>query len=285
MFRTVSFLLVAFLLSACGGGNVATRNIDNSYDQTGDNSWSEIKKYTAGSANEVDVYVVALKGSIDTENPSSAGKPKYYFGITADTNLIENSANGAIVWTTVDGGDLDLETGNGYYVSRSGVNQAGQVFTATTQGLNLNLSGSEFVSYGIIDHDDLGTLISSGSTVSNLPNGKITFNINASGHIVVDDNLEDINQLSLIADFEDLTGSMTAVSDNFYMSATDFNIDPNTGSFSGDIAEIGELETTFSLPAEIIGAFAGRNAGGAHGFLYNSGDNPADGIGVFIVQR
>lgn len=276
--------LLSFL-AACGGGtNVSTENVDRAYAETGQNTWLEIKKYPQSDDTE-EVYLLAVKGSIDTENQLTAGKTKYYFAMTDDIQTVENSLNGAIAWTNVDGGDLDLTSGNGYYVSRTGVNQKGDEFTATSQGLNLNLSGSEFVSYGIVEHDGSVTLLTSGTVISSAPSGTFTYNKNAMGLIGVGETLEAINQMTLNANFNEKQGSLTAVSDNLYMSATQFEIDNQNGTFSGNNAEIGERETTYSIKANVLGAFAGSNAGGVHGYVYNSGDDVEDGLGVFVAQR
>lgn len=281
----ISCTILLSVLAACGGGtNVATEAIDRSYDETGQNTWLEIKKYPKSNDTE-EVYLLAIKGSIDTENQLTAGKPKYYFAMTDDIQIVENSLNGAIAWTNVDGGELDLVSGNGYYVARTGVNQKGETFTATSQGLNLNLSGSEFVSYGIVEHDGSVTLLTSGTVITNAPSGEFTYNKNVMGLIGVGDNLESINQMTLIANFDENTGSLTAVSDNLYISATQFEIDDQNGSFSGNTAEIGELDTTYSVKANVLGAFAGSNAGGVHGYVYNSGNDVEDGLGVFVAQR
>jgi hypothetical protein len=279
MFRIVVLSLAVISLSACGGGNTNTREVDQLYDNTGTNSSSEIKAYTVGEQ----VVILALKGHI--QGDVTPNDTKYYFTMTDDKNFVEDSFSGAIVWTEVSGETVINETGTGYELERTGVNSSGDTFRASTSGLNLNLSGTEYVSLSVVQAAENVSLLTTGTTVVSLPEGTFSFNKSINGLLGVQDTLEPLNQLNLTANFTNLSGSLTAVSDNLYMSSTNFEINSQTGSFSGGVSEIGELNTTFSVSADILGAFAGRNAGAVHGFMYNDGENVEDGIGIFMAHR
>ena len=279
MFRFAVLSLAAISLSACGGGNTATREVDQLYDNTGTNSSSEIKAYTVGDP----VVILALKGHIMGD--TTPNDTKYYFTMTDDKNLVEESFNGVIVWTEVSRDTVTYETGTGYELERTGVNSSGDTLKAATSGLHLNLSGSEYVSLSAVEAGESLSILTTGTTVASLPEGSFSFNKSILGLIGIHDTIESLNQFNLTANFTDLKGSLTAVSDNLYMSSTDFEINSQTGSFSGGTSEIGELNTTFSVTADILGAFAGQNAGAVHGFIYNDGENIEDGMGVFVAHR
>jgi hypothetical protein len=264
-------------LSACGAGNTSTSAIDNSFDKTGTNSVGVIKTYT-GVPN---AYVVAVKGSLDGDFASN--EVKYYFGITGQKELVENTFNGAIVFTSEVSGTSRYT--NGYFVTREGINKNGDLLKITTEGLNLNLSGSEYMSASVVENDGFASLVTTGTTFSNLPSGTFTYDRNPVGLIGIGDNLEELSNISVVANFNNLTGNLTAASENLFMSSTGFEIDPKTGSFSGGISVIGELATTYSQPADVLGAFAGQNAGGVHVIIYNLSDSVDNGLGVFIVER
>ena len=281
MYKKFMILCSTTLLAGCGGGGTtSTSQLDQSYDSSGENSSVEIRQY---SAEDGKAYLLALKGHIDGD--VTPNDTKYYFTLTSDKNFVEDSFSGAIVWTQASGETLVTERGTGYRIERTGVNNSGEEFFAMTEGLNLNLSGSEYVSFSLVEHEDEVSLLTTGTTVKSLPSGAFTYDKDGFGVIGLQETFEVVSNVNLTADFDNLTGNLLAVSDNLYISSTGFDIDTDTGSFSGGASEIGERATTFSTTADLIGAFAGSNAGAAHGYVYNSSDDIDNGVGIFVVQR
>lgn len=260
-------------LTACGGGGGVTNSIDNDYSNSGKIATSVVKEYSNGDS------VVIAKGDLEDGGPANA-PARYYFVLSQNADSVVDTMNGVVAWDEVQ---TKYVNGMYYGVIRRGVNASGENVTADTDGLNLNLSGNEYVSLSVVSVGEDWGVLSSGTVVSQLPSGKFTYEggavIHLNGTIEGDDNL------LLVADFDNAEVSFTASTDNLYTSATGIPINKGTGSFSGDGATIGERSTTFSIPASVIGAFAGSNAGGVHGVMYPTNDDQNNAYVTFLGNR
>ena len=274
MFRFAVFSLAAISLSACGGGNTATSGIDVGYNQTGSNTSETIKSYSNGDA------VVAVKGILADGGIAEADKPIYYFILSSNSAEVISVFDGAVAWELEDQ-YYTLE--NVYSVYREGISNSGKALTADTTGINLNYSGTEYASMTAAEIGDEIAILTSGTTITRLPSGSHSY----SGAIIVgiENDMEVGSVLNFSANFNTSTASMTGSTDKYFASANDITIDTTTGSFSTDTALIGEKNSTFTIDAELIGAFAGTNGGGVHGVLYPKVDNSDDGFAIFLGER
>ena len=265
---------IGLTLSACGGGGgVATSEIDKSYSESSAISTSVIKEYSNGQA------VVAVKGDLEDGGPSNA-PPRYYFVLSENAQTVIDTFNGVIAWDSIENKYL---VGQRYGVIRRGVNTLGKDVYADTDGINLNLSGNEYASVSYVEIGDEIGLLTSGTVISKLPSGKYSYD----GEAVIGLNslIEGSENFLLVADFNNKKVSFTGSTENLFTSANNLSIDTVNGSFSGDEATIGERYTTFSLPASVIGAFAGSNAGGVHGVAYPSNDDQNNAFVTFVAVR
>jgi len=262
-----------FVLAGCGGGGTLTAEIDRDYSEDNTIATDVMKEYSNGDA------VVAFKGVL--QDGSSTDKPRYYFVLSQDADAAIDTFNGVVVWEDVE---TTLDSGNLYGVIRQGVNAKGQSVYVDSYGRNLNNSGSEYASVSYVKVGETNGYVTAGSTITRMPSGSFTYD---GGSIIRVESIQEGSDdgFVLIADFSNKQASFTAVTDNLFASAANLQIDMGTGSFSGNEAYIGERNTTFSIPATVIGAFAGSNAGGVHGIVYPTMDNSDDGFAVFLGER
>ena len=264
---------IALSLAACGGGATSTSRIDQAYVASGTNTSETIKSYSNGDA------VVAVKGNLADGGIAEANTPLYYFILSSDADDVIGVFEGAVAWESTD---QYLTQGNVYGVYREGIASTGKSLTADTTGINLNYSGSEYASMTVAEIGDEVGILTSGTTVSRLPSGSHSY----SGLIIVGiDDMEVGDVFNFSANFNTSKASMTGSTDKYFASANDIDIDTRTGSFSTDTALIGERSSTFTIDAELIGAFAGTNAGGVHGVLYPKLDNSTSAFAVFLGER
>jgi hypothetical protein len=268
------YIASVITLSACGGSNTLTSGIDASYDGSGPNAQEVLKQYSNGQS------VIAIKGDLSDGSGQSDDKTKYYFVLSSDTKAVTDTFSGVV---TYDSTNQYLTNGNFYGVLREGTNSAGKSVKADTAGVNLNLSGSEFAAISVFEIDNEFGIGTGGTVVNTLPAGK--FNYEGYGTIGVESTVENGADLLFVADFINNTAEMLASTTNLFASASGLTIDPKNGSFSGSNAKIGEKNSTFEMPATIVGAFAGSNAGGVHGVGYPTKDDGNDGFVTFVGER
>ena len=266
-------MLSVFVLAGCGGGSTLTADIDRDYASDNSIATDVLKEYSNGNA------VVAFKG--DLQDGAPAGKPRYYFVLSENVDAAVDTFNGVVVWENVD---KYLDEGNIYGIIREGANAKGQSVYVDTVGRNLNLSGTEYASFSFVRVGETPGYVSAGTTATNLPSGIFNYE---GGAIIGLGSIEegDGDSFSLTANFENNEVSFTALTENLYASASGLKIDNSSGSFSGDGGTIGERDSTFAIPATVIGAFAGTNAGGVHGVVYPTLDDENHGYAVFLAER
>ena len=232
-----------------------------------------LKEYNDGQA------IIAVKGDLEDGGVGSI-TPRYYFVLSTDASTVIDTFNGVVVWESIE---TLSNTGNRYSVERVGVNSKGSNVNAVTSGINLNLSGSEYTSLSAVTIGEVQGILTSGTVTSTLPSGKLAYNGGVT--IGLNNKLEGSENFLLIADFDNTTVSFTASTENLFTSANEIQIDPATGSFSGVGVDIGERNSTFSVPANVVGAFAGISADGVHGVAYPVNDDENDAFVAFIGQR
>jgi hypothetical protein len=265
--------LSVFVLAGCGGGSTLTADIDRDYSSSNEIASEIIKEYSNGNA------VIAVKGDLEDGGVGNT-TPRYYFVLSEDANAVIDTFDGVVAWERVEN---TFEDGNKYGVEREGVNAKGQNVFADTVGINLNFSGSEYASLSAVEVNGKFGYLTSGTVISNLPTGR--FNYEGAAIIGLSDLIEVDETLLLIADFSKNEVNFTAATENLFASGNDLVIDPETGSFSGVAGTIGERGSTFSIPATVLGAFAGINAGGVHGVMYPSEDDDNNGFVAFVGER
>lgn len=294
--RKVLTLFSASLLAGCGGGTSVVNgpNLDAPSEIVSENlsqtvlslrainqGWANsnrinsevLKEYNNGQA------IVAVKGDLEDGGVGSI-TPRYYFVLSTDASTVIDTFNGVVVWESIE---TLSNTGNRYSVERVGVNSKGSNVNAVTSGINLNLSGSEYTSLSAVTIGEVQGILTSGTVTSTLPSGKLAYNGGVT--IGLNNKLEGSENFLLIADFDNTTVSFTASTENLFTSANEIQIDPATGSFSGVGVDIGERNSTFSVPANVVGAFAGISADGVHGVAYPVNDDENDAFVAFIGQR
>ena len=274
MMRNIFALtLIGFVISGCGGGgSTLTTGIDEDFSADHKTATDVLKQYSNGDA------VIAFKG--DLQDGAPAGTPRYYFVLSQDAEAAIDTFNGVVVWEDTD---QYYNQGNVYGVIREGANAKGESVYVDTVGRNLNLSGSEYVSVSFVRVEEDAGYLTSGTTITSLPSGSFLYT--GSAIIGIESVIESGDNFSLSADFNNKEVSFTALTENFYASANELSIDTSSGSFSGDGGTIGERNSTFSMPATVVGAFAGTNAGGVHGIVYPTLDNENDGFTAFVAER
>ena len=265
--------LIGSVVSGCGGGGTSlTAGIDQDFSADHKTATDVLKQYSNGDA------VIAFKGVLQDGSPSET--PRYYFVLSQDAQAAIDTFNGVVVWENIN---QYYDQGNVYGIIREGANAKGESIYVNTVGRNLNLSGSEFVSYSFVRVEEDAGYLTSGTTITSLPSGNFLYT--GSAIIGIEAVIESGDNFSLSADFNNKELSFTALTENFYASANELRIDTSNGSFSGDGGTIGERNSTFSMPATVVGAFAGTNAGGVHGVVYPTLDNENDGFTAFIAER
>lgn len=273
MHYTIPTTLFALVLAACGGGSTLTSDIDRDYASSNEIALEIIKEYSNGDS------VVAVKGDLEDGGVGNI-TPRYYFVLSEDANSVIDTFDGVVVWERVES---TFEDGNKYGVVREGLNAKGQNVFADTAGINLNFSGSEYTSVSAVEVNGKFGYLTSGTVISKLPTGR--FNYEGVALIGLDDLIEVDDTLLLTANFSNNEVNFTAATENLFASGNDIVIDPETGSFSGEDGTIGERGSTFSIPATVLGAFAGINAGGVHGVMYPSEDDDNNGFVAFVGER
>ena len=296
MKNTILLTCSALALMGCGGGGSVVNgpNLDAPSEIVSENlsqtvlslrainqGWANsnrinsevLKEYNNGQA------IIAVKGDLEDGGVGSI-TPRYYFVLSTDASTVIDTFNGVVVWESIE---TLSNTGNRYSVERVGVNSKGSNVNAVTSGINLNLSGSEYTSLSAVTIGEVQGILTSGTVTSTLPSGKLAYNGGVT--IGLNNKLEGSENFLLIADFDNTTVSFTASTENLFTSANEIQIDPATGSFSGVGVDIGERNSTFSVPANVVGAFAGISADGVHGVAYPVNDDENDAFVAFIGQR
>ena len=218
----------------------------------------------------------------------------YALALTNREDFISNSLKGSV---SLDEAGAVILSGNNhlktYYggVYANGEMIQGVDYTYMMQGegyaaFNDNSIGMAL--YQIGDNDWSWHTI--GPMLSGTPQGQFTY---IDGNFVLYhpdliSGMEASSDVEVIANFVSKTGSLSAKTENAYMSTNNFVIDAATGLFSGGKAEIGLNGGKNTFESRINGAFSGLNATGVHGVVMSNASDGSGGMaatGVFYAQR
>lgn len=236
-----NYLLLGFglTLAACGGGG--TTITDNGSGITVLESYGD------------NVSLVRIAGGT-LENE--------YIGIInedAAGEVLAGSITGLVVTSSSQDGDW-------YTVSRNGVMSNGLPISFDTIGVNLNSSGSEYVSRSFVNTNRGGGYTVTGSNLGTLPSGTTSY----TGYTEVYDasGTRETGDVTLNVNFGSKSATITGVTDNFIFSSSSIAVNTSSGHFSSSTAEIGQRTgANIRIPATIEGSFYGTNGNGMGGIV------------------
>jgi hypothetical protein len=264
MVRLLIIAFAAFALSACGGGggpgSFGDTAIIKSYPSDGSGVAVSENIYNDSGVNYNATMIVS-----DRNNAHKIADALY------------RANNGLLYY--VDGEN----TGYGFYwFAIEGINPNGEIIEI--DGWGRTLETSNFVSMSAVSIDDFNTfsVATDGSVLNGMPSG--SFRYDGASELIGGVRGEAIEEgdLTLVANFNNSTASLTALSNNKFLTADNLRIDRN-GKISGE-AQIGIISINTS-GASVTGYFAGNNAAGVHGVAYQNADVD-NGMGaVFMGWR
>ena len=175
---------------------------------------------------------------------------------------IETARSGSTSgWTTID----RSRNGEYYTYVRSTVMSNGDDLTIEGSGIDLNSTGSEYVSMFVGETSEGLALFVTGTPAKQLPSGLHNY----SGYAVLIDSTAAIVEggtFGMNVNFETSTGSITGASDNYIFSDNNIIINSINGEFSGSSTTIGPRDN-IKVPATLAGSFYGTNANGVGGVV------------------
>ena len=258
MQKAVIGIVFAFTVSGCGGGGTASN---------GNAAVTILQSYEAG-----ETALMRVK---------PATSDYTYTGI-ADVAAVNEVANGAIAGLTVTSSTSD---GDWYTVGRTGVLSTGGTITFDTVGVNLNSSGSEYVSRSLISTSAGTGYVVTGAPLMLAPAGSQTYTglteIFESGGGVVSQEAGDV---TLNVNFATGVASITGATTNYVFSSSNMTVDTNSGNFYADNGKIGRRSGA-QVDANIAGAIYGTTGLGAGGVVHSDLDADTGFIGAFAATR
>lgn len=257
-------------LAACGGSSDGSAINPTSPPPA---STTTLKTYSDGSG-------------VTTGRITVDGSTSNYVLASTDPVKATQVVSGAVNLNVVD----SAEDGRFYYVERTGTSSNGSTVSLLTVGESLNLTGSEFAALSFVVIDNSLGIASSGSPVSSLPAGSYTYTGTAS---VLGADGDGDGTFTMTANFTNRTASIAAAIPSnspagannpaYFFGSNNLAINNTNGSFSTSNANIG-LTGTGGNSASIYGYFAGSNAQGVSGIVYENGDT-SQYIGGFYGSR
>ena len=247
---------IALSLAACGGSSDLTA-LDRSFVNNGTTSNLPIKEYDDGTS------IIAIKGKLNS-GELVYNSDAYIFAFTDDAQAVIDLYSGVINLNISDYDDFE---GSDYYVyEAAGFSSNGKEVNANVIGYTLADGGH--VSFAVAQIDEKYVSFTDGSISYELPIGEHTYSYGDTLIAFKDTMEESYDDLTLVANFSTEKGSLLGLTDTLYMSATNFEIDIDNGTFTGETAEIGRQGGSDKIAASITGAFSGLAAEGVHGLLY-----------------
>ena len=205
-----------------------------------------------------------------------------YTGI-ADVVAVNEVANGAIAGLTVT--SSEYYAGDWYTVSRTGVMSTGGTITFDTVGVDLNSSGSEYVSRSLIRTSAGAGYVVTGAPLKLAPAGSQTYTgltevIESGGGVVS----EEAGDVTLNVNFATGVASITGATTNYVYSSSNMTVDTTSGNFYTDNGKIGR-RSGVQVDANIAGAIYGTTGLGAGGVVHSDLDADGGFIGAFAATR
>lgn len=259
MYKAVIGTVFAFTVSGCGGGGTASNS---------NAAVTILRSYEAG-----ETALLRVK---------PATSDYTYTGI-ADVVAVNEVANGAIAGLTVT--SSDYYAGDWYTVSRTGVLSTGGTITFDTVGVDLNSSGSEYVSRSLIRTSAGAGYVVTGAPLKLAPAGSQTYTgltevIESGGGVVS----EEAGDVTLNVNFATGVASITGATTNYVYSSSNMTVDTTSGNFYADNGKIGR-RSGVQVDANIAGAIYGTTGLGAGGVVHSDLDADGGFIGSFAATR
>ena len=182
-----------------------------------------------------------------------------------DLGSIQAALNGSTSgWKSI----YEYEDGNYYTFTRSTVMPNGDDLQIDGSGINLNNSGTEYVSIFVGETDEGVALMVTGTPATQLPTGNYRYEGYAvlMGSPTVDESTETLESgtFAMNVNFDNKTGSITGASENLIFTENQIAINTSNGEFSGSSGTIG-YRSGAKFPASLEGNFYGSNATGVGG--------------------
>ena len=253
MKKAVIGTILAFTVSGCGGGGTS-------------NSPTILQSYEAG-----ETALLRIKPATSNQE---------YTGIADVTAAIE-LASGSITGLVVTGSS---ETGDWYAVNRSGVTSDGGTVTFETIGVNLNSSGSEYVSRSFIGTDAGVGFVVTGAPLQQAPSGSHSYT--GYTEIVEAGNsaIRETGDVTFNVNFNTGAASVTGATTNYVFSSTNMTVDTLSGNFYTANGKIGR-RSGVQLDANIAGAVYGTTGLGVGGVVTSDLDADVGYFGSFAAVR
>ena len=191
-------------------------------------------------------------------------------------------ASGAITGLVVTGSS---ESGDWYTVNRSGVTSDGGIVNFETVGVNLNSSGSEYVSRSFIVTDAGSGFVVTGSPLQQAPSGSQSY----TGYTEIIDSsdsgaVRETGDVTFNVNFNTGAATVTGATTNYVFSSTNMTVDTLSGNFYTANGTIGR-RSGVQLDANIAGAVYGTAGLGVGGLVNSDLDADEGFIGSFAAVR
>jgi hypothetical protein len=258
MHKAIIGTFFAFTVSACGGGGTSSGNSAGI---------TILQSYEAGETALMRVKPVTSD---------------YTYTGVADVAAVNEVANGSIAGLTET---YSTDDGDWFTVGRTGVMSTGGTITFDTVGVNLNSSGSEYVSRNLIQTSDGAGYVVVGAPLKLAPAGAQTYTgfteIYESGYGGV---AQEAGDVTLNVNFTSGAASITGATTNYVFSSSNMTVDINSGNFYTDNGKIGR-RSGVQVDANIAGAIYGTTGLGAGGVVHSDLDADTGFIGAFAATR
>jgi hypothetical protein len=248
----------AFLVSGCLGTDAPTFETEIGQETLSNfTDGSAVVRVIAAEASVVAPAAIGTSYTVSTARVPSAIIPSSSpFDIeTTDLSPLVSTAHGEVHSGSV------VINGNSYDV---------RMFTDST-------SSVELISAYDATLDDKYTIVT-GSKVSDIPTGDLDYNYTGQNLVAATNNTDFIaggGSFSMTVNFEDKTGTIDATSSTANTSlAGGFEVDTDTGFFSGDNLILNAPNLPSDTTAVILGSFHDEAALGVSGLYYDAGDSP-----------
>ena len=259
MYKVIASMFTGLALSACGGGGGSMSN-QPLY------GLGVIKQSADGQDGLVRIY-------------DGSGEKMVGVGTLADIQTASTTSTSG--WTSIN----EFQDGDYYTFTRSTVLSNGDNLKIDGSGINLNSSGTEYVSMFIGQTDNGAAFMVTGTPAIQLPTGVYSYQGYA---VLLDTSVEAVEAgtFGMNVNFDNNTGSITGASANYIFTDSQVVINPSNGEFSGASGTLGP-RSGVKVPASLEGSFYGSNATGVGGVVISDMNQDEGYMAVFRsdIQR
>lgn len=262
MYKIIASMFVGMALSACGGTNSSYANLSTVVTNFSDGSGVAIARFPV---NRSYAYVneVMLINDINDANRIADG--------------LQRANNGQLILVVPD------RIPGSYYAERSqGLSSFGEDVDLIYEGKSLD--GGGFVSTGMIQVGSSVGVVAGGSQLITRPvSGTFRYNGSSTFYGVSSNPAGEKGTMSVVADFDIKTASLTLQSASGFATGNDLAIDFVNGFLTGQ-GTIGRTGVS-SDAATIKGYFAGQSAEGVYGAVYENSDVSDGKVATFYGSK